>query len=109
MRRIPIVLLPVGLWIGWAQSPQPPTSPQSPMRAPVSAAKKEPFKNLAPVSKDVLKVKLPKAQEVQLENGMTVLILEDHRLPQIFISMDIRGGGGLLDPVEMKGLAGLSA
>src|SRR3984957_17034742 len=69
------------------------------------AAKKEAFKNLAPVSKEVLKVKLPKAQEVQLDNGMTVLILEDHRLPQISISMDIRGGGGLMDPVEMKGLA----
>jgi zinc protease len=73
------------------------------------AAKKEAFKNLAPVSKEVLKVKLPKAQEVQLDNGITVLILEDHRLPQISISMDIRGGGGLLDPAEMKGLASLAA
>src|ERR1700722_12581852 len=73
------------------------------------AAKKEAFKNLAPVSKEVLKVKLPKAQEMQLDNGMTVLILEDHRLPQISISMDIRGGAGLTDPVEMKGLASMAA
>lgn len=56
-----------------------------------------------------MKVKLPRAQEVQLENGMTVLIIEDHRLPQANISLDIRGGGGLLDPMEMQGLSGLSA
>src|SRR5262249_32936630 len=34
-------------------------------------------KNLAPVSKDVLKVKFPKAQEKTLSNGLTVLIIED--------------------------------
>jgi zinc protease len=103
MRKALIFLLPVGLWVAWAQSPQTPSAGAQP------AAKKEAFKNLAPVSKEVLKVKLPKAQEVQLDNGMTVLILEDHRLPQISISMDIRGGGGLLDPPEMKGLAVVSA
>jgi zinc protease len=100
MRKTLIFLLSIGLW---AQSPQAPSANAQP------AAKKEPFKNLAPVSKEVLKVKLPKAQEVQLENGMTVLILEDHRLPQISISMDIRGGAGLMDPVEMKGLANVAA
>ena len=103
MRRSLIFLLPFGLWMAWAQSPQAP-----PAGAPPKA-KQEAFKNLAPVSKEVLKVKLPKAQEVKLDNGITVLILEDHRLPQIAISMDIRGGGGLLDPVGMKGLASLSA
>ncbi|HUI57269.1 MAG TPA: pitrilysin family protein [Bryobacteraceae bacterium] len=103
MKKTLIFLLPVGLWIAWAQSPQ------TPMAGAQPAVKKEAFKNVAPVSKEVLKVKLPKAQEVHLDNGMTVLILEDHRLPQIFLSMDIRGGGGLLDPPEMKGLAGLSA
>ena len=93
---LPLGLLTVGIWAAWAQAPSPGAQP---------AAKKEAFKNLAPVSKEVLKVKLPKAQEAQLDNGMTVLILEDHRLPQISISMDIRGGGGLLDPIDMKGLA----
>jgi zinc protease len=103
MRKASIFVMAVGLWAAWAQSPQGPAA-----GAPV-AAKKEPFKNLAPVSKEVLKVKLPRAQEMQLDNGMTVLIIEDHRLPQINISLDIRGGGGLLDPMEMRGLSGLSA
>jgi zinc protease len=90
----------IGVWTAWAQAPQAPPQP---------AAKKEPFKNVAPVSKEVLKVKLPKPKEIQLENGLTVLILEDHRLPQISISMDLRGGGGLFDPADMKGLSVLSA
>src|SRR5437016_357030 len=103
MRKTLMFLLPVSLWIGWAQPPQTPTASAPP------TIKKEPFKNLAPVSKEILKVKLPKAQETKLENGMTILILEDHRLPQLSIAIDIRGGGGLLDPAETKGLATLAA
>src|SRR5580658_10272742 len=106
MRKALILVLAIGFWAAWARSPQ---SPQAPSVGAPLAAKKEPFKNLAPVSKEVLKVKLPRAQEVQLDNGMTVHIIEDHRLPQITIFLDIRGGGGLLDPMEMRGLSGLSA
>lgn len=56
MRKTFLLLLPLGLWMAWAQAPQAPSAP-----AP-AAAKKEPFKNVAPVSKEVLKVKLPKPQ-----------------------------------------------
>jgi zinc protease len=103
MPKALILVLPVGLWMAWAQAPQTPPAGAPP------PAKKEAFKNLAPVSREILKVKLPRAREFQLDNGMTILFLEDHRLPQISISMDIRGGGGLLDPTEMKGLASLSS
>src|SRR3712207_462930 len=40
-------------------------------------------KNRAPVSKDVLRVKLPKPVETKLDNGLTVLVLEDHRFPVV--------------------------
>jgi hypothetical protein len=36
-------------------------------------------KNKAPVSREILRVKLPKPIEAKLSNGLTVLILEDHR------------------------------
>ena len=57
MRKAIMILLPLGLWAAWAQAPQapPPAAPQK--------EKKEPFKGLAPVSKDVLRVKFPRAQE----------------------------------------------
>src|ERR1700738_2332131 len=54
-------------------------------------------KNLAPVSKEILKVKLPRPVEATLANGVTVLILEDHRFPTITVDLTIDGAGGLWD------------
>jgi len=62
-------------------------------------------KNRAPVSKDILHVKLPKPVEAKLENGATVLILEDHRLPTISVQLLIQGAGGLFDADDRAGLA----
>ncbi|HWD00439.1 MAG TPA: pitrilysin family protein [Candidatus Sulfopaludibacter sp.] len=102
MRKFWICLIPVAFLAAWAQTP--------PMPQPAaSKAAKEAFKNKAPVSKDVLKVKLPNAVEMHLDNGLTVLILENHRLPQVSITMQIRGSGGLFDPSGMTGLAGVTA
>lgn len=66
-------------------------------------------KNRAPVSKEVLQVKLPKPVEAKLDNGISVLILEDHRLPTISVQMLIQGAGGLFDPVDRPGLASIVA
>ena len=62
-------------------------------------------KNRAPLSKEVLRVKLPKPIEAKLENGVSVLILEDHRLPTISLQLVIQGAGGLYDPADRPGLA----
>jgi predicted Zn-dependent peptidase len=69
----------------------------------------EPPKNIAPVSKEVLKVKLPHAVEMHLDNGLTVLILEDHRLPTVSMALEIRGAGGIYEPAGMTGLASAAA
>ena len=45
------------------------------------------LKGKAPVSNDVLKVKLPRPQEVDLANGLHLMVLEDHRLPQITFNL----------------------
>ena len=37
--------------------------------------------NRAPVSNEVLKVKLPRPVERQLTNGMKLLVVESHRVP----------------------------
>src|SRR5581483_5890699 len=91
-------LAPVALLAAWGQAPAAP-----------QAVKAGPFKNKAPVSQDVLKVKLPAAAEFHLDNGLTVLILENHRLPAISMNLQIRGMGGQFDPPEMKGLANATA
>ncbi len=66
-------------------------------------------KNRAPVSKEVLQVKLPKPLEAKLDNGISVLILEDHRLPTISVQLLIQGAGGLFDPADRPGLASIVA
>src|SRR5438094_3576767 len=46
-------------------------------------------KNKAPVSSETLRVHLPKPVEVKLTNGLTVLMLEDDRLPSVFAQLYI--------------------
>jgi zinc protease len=66
-------------------------------------------KNRAPVSKEVLQVKLRKPIETTLENGLTVLILEDHRLPLASVQLNITGAGPIVEPRETAGLANITA
>jgi len=66
-------------------------------------------KNRAPVSKDVLKVTLPRATETTLSNGLTVLIMENHRLPMISMQFNISGAGPIYEPANSPGLASITA
>jgi zinc protease len=50
-------------------------------------------KDRAPVSREILRVKLPKPIEAKLSNGLIVLILEDHRAPFINLQLHIEGAG----------------
>jgi zinc protease len=58
----------------------------------------------APISKDVLKVKLPRAYETKLSNGMQVIVLEAHKLPTFSMQMVVTSGG-LADPQDQHGAA----
>jgi len=66
-------------------------------------------KNRAPVAREILSVKLPKPVEAKLKNGLTVLIIEDHRAPFVSLQLQIGGAGGLFEPTAMVGLAGVTA
>ncbi len=66
-------------------------------------------KNRAPVSKDVLKVTLPRATEATLSNGLTVLIMENRRLPLISLQFNISAAGPIFEPSDAPGLASLTA
>jgi hypothetical protein len=65
--------------------------------------------NRAPVSKDVLKVKLPRPIETILPNGINLMILEDHRFPLITVQFDIDGAGSMYESSGQPGLAGAAA
>jgi zinc protease len=66
-------------------------------------------KNKAPVSKELVKVKLPKPVEAKLDNGLTVLILENHKLPYISMDLLIEGAGPIDEPADKAGLAAATA
>ena len=67
------------------------------------------IKGLAPVSDEVLKVKLPRPQEADLPNGVHLMVLEDHRSPQISMQLIVDGAGGYYDPADFPGLAGFTS
>ena len=66
-------------------------------------------KNKVPVSSEILKIKLPKAAESDLTSGLHLIVLEDHRLPQISFQLFIPGAGGYYDPADRPGLATFTA
>jgi zinc protease len=66
-------------------------------------------KNRAPAAREMLRVKIPKPTAAKLKNGLTVLILEDHRSPSVTVQLHISGAGGLFEPPALAGLAGTAA
>ena len=64
--------------------------------------------NKAPINKEILRVKLPHPVEVALPNGLPLLVLEQHHLPTIYVSLWIKSGA-LSDPKDMPGLASFTA
>jgi predicted Zn-dependent peptidase len=102
------VLLPAALTMAIAipASAQAGGGGQSTQSVPLSQVER---KNRAPINKEVLQPKIPKPSETTLPNGLTVLILEDHRLPMVNVQLQINGSGGLCEPTSSRGLAGFTA
>jgi zinc protease len=65
--------------------------------------------NRAPVSKDILNVKLPRPIEITLPNGISLMILEDHRFPLVTVQFEVDGAGPMYEPAGQPGLAGATA
>ncbi len=67
------------------------------------------MKGRAPVSTEVLKVKLPRPAETDLPNGLHLMVLEDRRVPMVSFQLQILGAGGYFDPADQPGLAQMTA
>ena len=104
-RRILTIVAIVGLLCAAPLAQVPPQGP--PGQAP--STKGVVIKGKAPVSNEILKVKLPRPREADLANGIHLMVLEDHRLPQVYVQMQIRGAGGYYDPADLPGVAGITA
>ncbi len=66
------------------------------------------IKGKAPVNKEVLRVKLPRAEEATLKNGLRVLLLHSDKVPTFNMQMVVLSGG-LSDKPDYRGLASFTA
>ena len=103
MKRLALYLATLAV-LGTGVSAQPPPAGQ-----PAPPKEGTIIKGKAPVSKEVLRVKLPKPEEADLANGVHLIVLEDHRAPQVRFQLIIEGAGGYYDPPGMSGLASFAA
>ena len=99
----------LALFAGLAMLGRPPVAAQAPEQDPSTTTKALVRKGKVPISSDILKIKLPKPSETTLPNGLRLIVLEDHRLPQIVFSLQIPGAGSYMDPDDHPGLAGFTA
>jgi zinc protease len=84
-----------------------PTASQQPDKTPPSTQMV--LKGKAPVSRDILKVSLPKPDQVVLPSGLRIMVLENHRAPEVSFQLVIPGAGGYYDPADRAGLASFVA
>ena len=102
MKRIPIVLLfSVACCVPQAVGQAPAAAPPQSLAGVVRL-------NKVPVSNEVLKVKLPRPVEKQLSNGIKLLVVESHRVPNIVLTIRIPTGD-LRNPPDLPGLADATA
>ena len=66
------------------------------------------IKGKAPLNKEVLKVKLPRAEEATLKNGLQVVLLPSHKVPTFNMQLVVLSGG-LSDKPDYRGLANFTA
>jgi predicted Zn-dependent peptidase len=97
LRTLAIAVVVAGATTTRAQIPQAPQAPPS--------SKAVVIKGKAPVSDELLRVKLPKPAEARLANGLHLIVLEDRRVPRVTFTLLIPGAGGYYDPAELPGLA----
>src|SRR6185295_2989451 len=77
-------------------------------QGPAQTTKGAVIKGKAPVNKNVLKVKLPKAEEASLPNGLRVILLRNTKVPTFNMQMVVLSGG-LSDKADYRGLASSTA
>jgi zinc protease len=87
--------------------PAPPTPP-APTDKEAAIESKEPWRNTVPGAGAAPVVKLPMAKRFSLPNGLTVLVVESHRLPVVSSTLVLRSGSAQ-DPENLPGLAGYTS
>jgi predicted Zn-dependent peptidase len=105
MKRIAFILFLTSHLVNLTGTTAPAQAPDGDKGTTVSEVQRL---NRAPVSQEVLRVKLPRPRETKLPNGLTVLVLEQHKLPTVAFTLWVKTGA-LADPKNLPGLAKATA
>jgi predicted Zn-dependent peptidase len=97
---VALILIALVSSLAFAQGGAPAVQPQSTKGAVI--------KGKAPVNKNVLKVKLPRAEEASLPNGLRIVLLRSTKVPTFTMQMVVLSGG-LSDKPDFRGLASSTA
>ena len=103
-RMLTIIAIAAAIACATALRAQAPASQQAP-----PPSKAVVIRGQAPVSEEVLRVKLPRPREATLANGLHLMVLEDRRVPRITMQLIIPGAGGYYDPADLPGLASVTS
>jgi predicted Zn-dependent peptidase len=98
-----------------AGTPQPAVAQTPPPAAAAQPRQSTVLKGKAPVSQETLNVQLPKPKTYTLKSsdkanigGAKVMVVEDHRLPLVTITVSVRGGS-LFESTDKPGVADFTA
>src|SRR5689334_9299418 len=80
--------------VGAQQTPDATTGPAG------QSVKGAQLKNKAPINKQPLHIDLPKPVEAKLDNGLRIVLIEDHKLPTIYMQLVFLERGDAADPKE---------
>jgi hypothetical protein len=97
MQKKSIVFVLALLWCAASALAQQPQSPDD-----KSLPGKVQRLNKAPVNPEILKVTLPHVKEAALPNGLSILVLEQHKVPTVNFTLWIKSGA-LSDPADQPG------
>ncbi|NOT33168.1 MAG: insulinase family protein [Candidatus Eisenbacteria bacterium] len=102
-RRVVIHCIP-----GEKRLPPGPPTPAAPAKSDQTIVSAEPWRNERPKAGALSTTPLPAPLQFQLENGLTVLLVEQHGLPVVAAELVVRSGSAA-DPTAQPGLAGFTA
>jgi zinc protease len=88
--------------------PPDPPAPPAPAKSQAKIESKEPWRNTPPAAGAEIQAKLPSPKKLALPNGLTVYVVESHRLPVVSANLVLRSGSAA-DPTDLPGLAGYTA
>jgi len=88
--------------------PPDPPAPPAPAKSQAKVESKEPWRNTPPAATAESQAKLPSPKKLALPNGLTVYVVESHRLPVVSANLVLRSGSAA-DPTDLPGLAGYTA